>query len=331
MHTNQRLMVEELIRRGASVSVVDEALELLEVGFGRRTQLVLDRSGPALSHVAAALAADKHLTKLVLRKNGIPVPEGELFAGGKIDEALAYGDSIGYPLVVKPNVGSNGRGVRSGIASRDHLEAALCALIFEEGRSCSFVVERHVEGREHRVFATSRGDFAVLLREAASVFGDGSSTIRELARAESERRAALKSVHGGSLSPIALDSVARDFLAARALDFESVPAAGAQLALRLSSNLSQGGSSTDMTDEAHPSAIAISKRALAAFEGLPCLGVDLVVPDIAREVGEGNPCAVIEVNSNPGLAMHRFPAQGRARDVARFLVDAMFPTLFSEP
>ena len=328
MHTNQRLLVEELIRRGASVRTIDESIELLEISYQGRLEYALDRSGKAVSHVASALAADKHLSKMVLRARGIDCPEGELFDGSQIDQAIAYGDRLGYPLVAKPNVGSNGRGVRSGIEDRDQLEAAICSLLLETGPREHFIVERHAPGSEFRIFITTKGAFAVLLREPACVVGDGSSTIKELSERESIRRQTIKAAQGAALSPIALDEVARSFLNATGMDFHSIPELGQNVLLRLSSNLSQGGSSTDMTSAVHPSAIAIAKKALACFDGLPCLGIDFIARSIAERASPDNPYSIIEVNANPGLAMHHMPAIGQPRDVAKYLADAMFENLF---
>lgn len=330
MHTNQRLLVEELIRRGARVETIDASIELIEATFQGRSEYILDRSGKAVSHVASVLAADKHLSKKALRARGVDCPQGALFGAGQIDEAIARGVALGFPLVAKPNVGSNGKGVHSGIGDADRLEAAICSLLLEAGPRAHFIVERHMEGQEFRIFITTQGDFAVLLREPASVVGDGLSTIEDLARAESARRVEAKQRCGSALSPIVLDEIVVDHLRSQNMLMGSVPAMRQKIVLRLGSNLSQGGSSTDMTERAHPTSIAIARRALAAFDGLPCLGIDFICPDIELPIGPSNPYAIIEVNANPGLAMHHMPAIGRPRDVARYLADAMFAELFGQ-
>lgn len=110
------------------------------------------------------------------------------------------------------------------------------------------------------------------------------------------------------------------------MDFDHVPVKDEKIYLRLSSNLAQGGVSKDMTDEAHPSAIAIAKKTLAAFDGLPCLGIDFLTPDITADHAV-TPYAIIEVNANPGLSMHHMPAIGQPRNVASYLADVMFPGL----
>ena len=155
--------------------------------------------------------------------------------------------------------------------------------------------------------------------------GDGVKNIKELAEEANLKRAVQKADRGSALCPIALDQIALDHLRRAGQGLDYVPAMGRKTCLRLSSNLAQGGLSKDMTDLAHPDVWRMARKALGAFAGLPCLGIDLIVPDIKEPFGLKNPYAVIVVNANPGIAMHHMPALGCARDAASLLADAMFP------
>lgn len=326
LHTNQRLFVEELTKRGAELRAIDYDLELLQVTYNGKTEYLLDRTSKVTSYLSSSLAADKHLTKYVLERNGIAVPKGELFAAGQVEEAFDYAENIGYSVVIKPNVGSHGELIWSGIEDRAQLNEALQSFSEQTGNDKHFIVEEHIDGLEHRIFITTKGDYAVLQREPARVVGDGESTIRQLAEADSLARKEIKEEEGSALCPVALDQTAENFLKRKGMDFNSVPAADEKVYLRLSSNLAQGGLSIDMTDVVHPSAIEIAKEALAAFEGLPCLGVDFLTPDITVDQGRVG-YAIIEANANPGLAMHHMPAIGQPRNVSGYLADVMFPDL----
>ena len=326
LHTNQRLFVEELLRRGANVAPIDYELELLEVSYKGKAELLLDRASKVTSYLPSSLTADKHLTKLLLARASVSVPAGKIFDAGALPEALAYAQEIGFPVVVKPNVGSHGDFVRSGIENAEQLEAALATFVEQTDGAEYFIIERHVAGSEYRIFVTTKGAYAVLLREPAHVFGDGVKSIAALAEAESARRQKIKEAEGSALCPIALDDIAAGYLARRGLGFAHVPTRGEKVYLRLSSNLAQGGVSQDMTEAVHPSAIAIAQKALAAFEGLPCLGVDFLTADITADQAF-TPHAIIEVNANPGIAMHHMPAIGTPRNVAAMLADVVFPDL----
>ncbi len=55
----------------------------------------------------------EHAGKRVLAAHGVPVPIGHL--AGDVDQAVAAGDAIGYPVVVKAQVPVGGRGKAGGI------------------------------------------------------------------------------------------------------------------------------------------------------------------------------------------------------------------------
>lgn len=59
------------------------------------------------SHLAVTTAADKELTKRVLRSAGIPVPRGSIVASP--EEAVAAATALGAPVVTKPLTGNHGR------------------------------------------------------------------------------------------------------------------------------------------------------------------------------------------------------------------------------
>jgi len=55
----------------------------------------------------------EHAGKRVLAAHGVPVPIGHLAAD--VDQAVAAGEAIGYPVVVKAQVPVGGRGKAGGI------------------------------------------------------------------------------------------------------------------------------------------------------------------------------------------------------------------------
>jgi cyanophycin synthetase len=332
LHTNQRLVVEELRRRGAEVVPVEPGIELMEVRLGGRRDYLLDRFSAAAPYHMVKASADKRLTKSLLHRGGVAAPEGERFDGESIDAALAHADALGYPVVAKPNWGSHGDGVRTGIPDRARLEACLWQFVAERGPREPFLVERHLPFSEHRVFATRAGGFAVVRRDPASVLGDGVSSVAELAERESARRIALRAAGPTSLCPIALDREAHDHLmrTGRGEGFGHVPEPQERVPLRLTSNLAKGGVAVEVTHTAHPSVRTLAERVLSILNGLPVVGIDLLCADVTAPLAPGNH-GVIEVNSNPGLAMHHHPGQGPPRDVAAMVVDAMFPWIPAVP
>src|SRR5690349_6083693 len=67
----------------------------------------------------------EHQGKDILRRYGVPVPEGQ--ACFTVDEAVAAADKLGYPCVVKAQIHAGGRGKAGGVKvvkSRAEAEAA---------------------------------------------------------------------------------------------------------------------------------------------------------------------------------------------------------------
>jgi cyanophycin synthetase len=295
--------------------------------MGGRSDLLLDRFSSMAPFHVVKLSADKHLCKHLLRRKGIEVPDGGRFTGRTVDDAMDAAEAIGYPVVVKPNRGSHGDGVRVGLRTPDRLEACLWEFAALRGPDEPFIVESFHPWPEHRVFASRSGGFAAVRRVPAHVVGDGTSTVQELAGLESARREEIRAVRETSLCPLVLDREAASHLRAQGFSgFSHVPAAGEEVFLRQQSNLAKGGVAVGVTAKAHPSVRAMAARVLDALPGMPCVGIDLLCADISADLVPGG-YAVIEVNSNPGLAMHAFPGEGEAIDVAAMVVDAMFPWL----
>ena len=325
LHTNQRLLVQELLRRGASVAPLKSCDETFVVSFGGRSEILWDRFSCAAPYSGARASADKHMAKEILSLAGVPVPEGILVHPGHCQDACEAAGHLGFPLVIKPNWGSHGDGVVCGISSREALAEALSGHFSSTFGQDPAIVERHVPGEEHRVIAFSSGAFAAVRRERAHVVGDGVSDIATLASVESARRVEAKRSAPSSLCPVALDEEAVRHL--KSLGFarglSHVPARGEKIHLRGQSNLAKGGVAVDITDSVHPGIVELAMLAMRAL-CLPVAGVDILCQDPSLPPASQD-LAVVEVNSNPGLAMHAYPGEGKPRPVAFHLADSMFP------
>jgi cyanophycin synthetase len=129
--------------------------------------------------------------------------------------------------------------------------------------------------------------------------------------------------HEKVLTRLAFDHQAETMLARKGYTRDTVPAAGEQVFLRSTGNLSTGGTATDMTDVVHPDNAEMAVRAVKAI-GLDVGGVDFLSTDITqsyKEIGG----AICEINAAPGFRMHMAPSEGRPRDVAGPVMDMLFP------
>lgn len=318
LHTNQRLLVEALLAKGAIITSVDSEIELLKINYLGREEYLFDRYFSFHPHNEMQMTSDKFLTKQLLQTHGIQVPMGNVFVHSQKSEAIEYAQCINYPVVLKPNTGSHGDHVYAPIFTQKELAKCIDLLVNACGKFAPFLIEEYFEAKEYRIFMTSKGSYAVLCRDPASVLGNGTLTIRELVDLESENRTQQKSKK--YLCPIALDSITESFLKLQGFTYSLIPRKGTKIYLRAVSNLAKGGRSIDMTDKIHPSYIEIAKNVLSIFKGIPYLGIDLLSTDISS-VANNNSYKIIEINCNPSFSMHTFPAVGKPRNVALFVAD----------
>lgn len=243
-------------------------------------------------YIGSKLSDDKRLSSELMRRAGLPAPQQREVKDLK--EAVNAADLIGWPVVVKPAIGYGGKGVTAGIMDR----ATLSDAFMMAAPHGSVLVEKHIEGHHHRI-AVIRGQCVAALRfEPGHVVGDGYKTVSELL-------AAVNALRTEELSPagkkIQLDDIALAMLRRQELSIDDVPEAGQRVALRSQSNLSSGGTYTDVTQYLHPDTRRLAETAARLFD-LEVCGVDVITPDASKswlEVGGG----INEVNKNPSYVL----------------------------
>ena len=290
---------------------------LIQLGYGCHQQRIQATITGRTSHVAVELASDKEETNRILSRLGLPVPKQRLVKTAEL--AVSAAERIGYPVVTKPYNGNHGRGVSIGLASAEDVQAGFVRAM---EHSASVIVESFIAGHDHRMLVVNGELIAVSKREPGKVVGDGTHTIDELvAMVNADPRRGIG--HEKVLTQIELDSQARAVLAKRGYTSATIPPNGEEVYLRLTANLSTGGTATDMTDVVHPDNAEMAVRAIKAI-GLDIGGVDFLSPDITqsyKDVGG----AICEVNAAPGFRMHAAPSEGRPRDAAGKVIDMLFP------
>ncbi len=303
--------------RGIPVLRLSEELSLLQLGYGKYQKRVQATVTQGTGCIAVDLACDKTLTKKILSEAGVPVPAGILARTRA--EALRAAERLGYPVVVKPRNGNQGKGVSLNLTSEKEVNAA-----FELAKNYgeTVIVEKFVPGKHYRVLVVGDQVVAASERIPAQVVGDGEHTIRELIVLTNQDPQRGEE-HEKPLTKIKIDPVVLMVLARQNLTMNYIPEKGEKVRLRENANLSTGGTAVDVTDEIHPENSWLAVRA-ARLIGLDVAGVDLVARDIATPITPSNG-AVIEVNACPGIRMHHYPSKGKARDAGRAIVDYLFP------
>src|SRR5699024_11298812 len=104
---------------------VERPVQLFSLSSKEETHYVFRTSGDKVTNEAVQIGRNKEKTNDYLKDAGVLIPEGKRFAEGAQDEVLiSYAEDLGYPIVLKPNDGSFGRGVVSNITSSEELQKA---------------------------------------------------------------------------------------------------------------------------------------------------------------------------------------------------------------
>jgi D-alanine-D-alanine ligase-like ATP-grasp enzyme/acylphosphatase len=281
---------------------------------GKQPPLIFKWSrSPRSSAVSLALCTHKEATRMRLRRAGVPVPQGRTFANGDFEAAKAFAARIGYPVVVKPAMGVRGIGVVANIQDEQELDRAFAQLVNSRLGKDDFIVEQHITGRDYRIVVVGDEVIAAILRDPASVEGDGEHTIAELVTNKNAARRLNPHLWG---RPIKYDDAARYQLQRAGLTLTSIPEPGQKVLLSSSCSLSQGGDSIDVLDALHPSIKEACLKAVKAVPGLWFCGVDFLIEDHTRPLSEQR-AGICELNAHAAIGNCEYPLYGTPREVAR--------------
>ncbi|WP_294678528.1 cyanophycin synthetase [uncultured Fluviicola sp.] len=309
-------ILDEAVRRNIPVTRMD-CHSLYMLGYGRNQQLFRATVMGTTNNLAVESAACKWFTKEVLGKAGISVPKGiTVYTKPELEEAI---EEIPFPWVIKPIDGNHGRGITANIRNK---EVALKAAKQAWKISDKIIIEEFIEGFDYRFLVINYKLIAVAKRTPACVRGDGQLTIRQLIAKENENPDRGLG-HEKVLTKIKIDYHTKALLKEAGLSLDDVLPLGMEIMLKKTANLSTGGTSTDVTDSVHPFNIFLAERIARLFQ-LDVCGIDIMAKDVSEPIRKGNG-AVIEVNAGPGFRMHTHPSNGTARDVAKPVLDMLFP------
>lgn len=309
-------IVSEAFKRDVPYIRLDDS-SYVQLGYGAKQKRVQTAVTNETGMIATEIAGNKDVTKKILKEAYVPVPQGVIvYSTDELKDAI---EQIGFPLVVKPLDGNQGKGATTNINSWQEMTAAF---LKAKEFSKDVVIEKFVAGHDFRALVVNYQFVAAALRTPAAITGDGVHTISELINlVNSDPRRG--SGHENLLTQIEVDEATTGVLAKRNYTLETILSKGVVLHLKPTANLSTGGTATDVTEKVHPSNVRLFER-VARIIGLDICGIDVVAPTLSSPIKK-NGGAIIEVNAAPGLRMHLCPSFGTARNVAKDIVDMLFP------
>ncbi len=304
-----RIIADEARRRGIGVDVLDAEWGELRLSHAGRSIVTRESLSELTTAVAMSRCDDKRVTRRILARAGLCVPQGRSATGDEQDGAFLA--EVGE-LVVKPARGEQGKGITVGVTEQAALPEAVA---LARSHCPDVLLEQLVAGQDLRVVVIGHEVVAAAVRRPASVLGDGRTPVRELIGAQSRRREA--ATRGESRIPMDEGTVAT--VRAHGYEMDDVLPAGHELEVRRTANLHTGGTIHDVTSLLHPALISAAVRASRAID-IPVTGLDFLVPDLGAPEH-----VLIEANERPGLANHE------PQPTAERFVDLLFPETSDRP
>ena len=264
----------------------------LVFGYGGGSTIFNSSITESESSVGVSFARSKIATNELLRLSGLPV--AEQWQVRTIERAKEFARKFGYPVVLKPENGSQGRGIYANIG--DEAELVRC---FEKASQSGDVLllEKHVAGDHYRVNYMGDTLMMALRRRAAEVTGDGRSTVRELV--EELNREPERLDPNTNKAQVSFDEDLGRCLLKQKIALDDVPEVGRQVYLRSISNRSRGGSQVHVEDRIHPENLELCKQ-IGRIMRLDVMGIDLLSPDLSQP-WYSNGTVICEVNAQPQL------------------------------
>jgi len=292
-----QLMLQAARRRNVPGGELIPGSNFYQFGQGVRSSRFNWTGGDADSFISVAIAHNKVYSTALLARLGLP--HTRQAAVRSRDEVPGAADRIGFPCVLKPADGSQGRGVSAGIAT---LAEAMAA--FDRARRHSggpVLVEREVAGSDYRLLVLGHRLVAAARRDPPQVTGDGRSTLKALVEAvNAHRRRA--DVRAQGFHPVPMDEEMLVWIGKQGIGLDDVVPTGRSVRLRGSANNHVGATPVDVLAQVHPDTREMAEM-IARTLKLRALGIDFISTDISRPWRDV-PCAVIELNQTPGFDVH---------------------------
>lgn len=249
------------------------------------------------------ITKNKAITSFFLEKFGYSVPDYTLVysedkckkynLNDTFSKGIAYARKIGYPIILKLNDSSQGRGIYK-IYNEKQLKD-VSNIIFENYNT--FQIQKYYDYNDYRVVVLGNEIISAYQRIPLYVIGDGISTIEQLIEMKQKQF-----IKNGRDTVIKIDSDLYENLSKLGFDIKTKLKRGQRCVLRSVSNLSVGGECIELTDQIHEEYSNLCIKIARDFN-LNLCGIDIMCGDLTKNIDK---YIVLEINSSPGLDNYAF-------------------------
>lgn len=315
LQLSTQILIRKALEWNIQVDILDREDQFLRLEKNGHVEYVKEATKTSKDpYIVYHLLENKQITKDLLKREGLSVPEGESFSS--METAFsALPRYLKRKCVIKPKEANFGLGVN--ILSPHDEKGAHTAIKQAFSFGSSVLIEAFCPGEEYRFLIIDNDCIGVAQRVPAHVVGDGTSTIQKLVHAKNHD----PSYYRDPKTYLRLGPEEKKNLQSLRLRPSSIPKKGKRIFLRHNSNVSTGGDALDKTDDIHPGYAEIALQATRILGARIC-GVDMLIPQPKKAPTRSN-YTLIELNYNPVLFIHAYPYKGMRRDVASPLLQLL--------
>lgn len=324
MDSHQQKLMEAAARLGIETEDMSDLwrINAVKYRYQGREELIIDgRIYSSLGHQQDILIDDKHVTKMILKELGIPVPDSCVFVVEE-DESLAPEDEIESQIegffkkdqlyVCKPLLGTEGDAVGMHLGSMWAIEEHVNA---NREAYATWLLEEQIEGQDLRIQAICGKLVAACVRKPAFVTGDGVRELDDLIAAHNEKIAGQN-----PQNKLEIDGAARQLMRQQEVYLSSVIEEGRRIVLKQVSNMGQGGVAEDVTDVLHPRYREWIEQIAERFR-IRTFAFDCISNDPSADPLENS--ATLELNAKAQWMHHTF-SDVRQHDIPTLILKDLF-------
>ena len=304
-------VIKSAIKHDLKYEILDEARSFIKIYNDDKEEYIYQATKTSKDVSTFPFITDnKELVKTILRDNNFSTPEGIILENNITKRELDYliNPFVGKSVVVKPNTTNRGTGItvfEKPVTQKDLRDAVNHAFKFDS----KVIIEEFKKGLEYRFLVIGDECVCVIHRRAASVVGDGKSSISDLIKAKNE-----EPWHGLSGRVITIDDGLKQVLRRQKYSLKSVPKKDVRVFLRDNSNCSTGGESIDLTDQVPNEFKRIAVKAAKLFNAKIC-GVDILIDNFNKFE-----YSIVELNDNPGIGICECPYEGKGQPIGDYIL-----------
>lgn len=230
--------------------------------------------------IGMKISANKDLTKKLLRSYNIPVADGVIARTMK--QTINASKKIGFPLVIKPNASTQGKGVCFVKNEREVYRAYKIA----KNVNSVLLVEPFKKGDYFRFTIIDYKLISVIKAVPPFIIGDGKNNVFNLIRKKFNKK-------------IKTTPRLRRILRSQGFGLKLIVPKNVKIYLSLSG--SDGGYWKDETNIIHPSVKKLIEEVSRIID-LNIVGIDVLAKKINKNIKEVDFC-VLEINAGPDLTL----------------------------